>query len=242
MVSEAVAEPNARRVELQSFAERLGIRLDDIDLLDRALTHASAVDDTGPRQNYEALEFVGDAALDLAITHRLYEQIPDRTPGEYSKMRASIVNRRALARVAMTLNIAPTIQLGKGEERSGGRERKALLADCLEALIGALYLDQGWEATKTFVTDCFEGELTKAVGSDRIWDYKSRLQNYCQAERIDLPNFVLIGSAGPDHRKEFEVEVHVRGEAAGRGSGSTKKEAEQNAARVALVGAGQIPD
>lgn len=235
-------DEEARRDELRRFAAGLGISITDVSLLDRALTHASAVDQNGPQSNYEALEFVGDAALGLAITHCLFNTIPDRTPGEYSKIRASVVNRRTLARVASGLGIAPLIRLGKGEERSGGRQRKALLADCVEALIGAIYLDQGWDAVKAFVQDTFKAELEKAQSVDRIWDYKSRLQTYCQARRMDLPQFVLVKSVGPDHRKEFEVEVLLRGQTAGKGAGTTKKEAEQNAAKAALQAEGQLPD
>jgi ribonuclease-3 len=234
-------DEEARRVELEHFAASLGIVMRDIALLDRALTHASAVDASGPRPNYEALEFVGDAALGLAVTHCLYNNIPNRTPGEYSKIRASVVNRRTLARVAATLALAPVIRLGKGEERAGGRQRKALLADCVEALIGAIYIDQGWEPVRSFVERTFAQELEKAQSQDRIWDYKSRLQTYCQAQRIELPQFVLVQSSGPEHRKEFEVEVTVRGMPAGRGTGTTKKEAEQNAAKVALRGEKQLP-
>lgn len=233
-------DEDARRDELMLFAAGLGFSISDVALLDRALTHASAVDQGGPQSNYEALEFVGDAALGLAITHYLYDNIPNRTPGEYSKIRASVVNRRTLARVAAGLGIAPVIRLGKGEERSGGRQRKALLADCVEALIGAIYFDQGWDATRVFVQQTFKMELEKAQSADPIWDYKSRLQTYCQAQRMELPEFVLVKSVGPDHKKEFEVEVLLRGASAGKGAGATKKEAEQNAAKVALQEEGQL--
>lgn len=225
----------ARATQLREFASRLGITIVNLELLDQALTHASlSVEPGGPEYNYESLEFLGDAALGLAIANHLYLTHPDRTPGQYSRMRAGIVNRRCLARIARELEIAPVIQLGRGEELSGGRERSALLADCLEALLGALYLDQGWEVTQRFVVRVFQKELEREENADRVWDFKSRLQNYCQAERIDLPQFVLVRCEGPDHRKEFEVEVTVRGLPSGRGKGTTKKEAEQNAARAAL--------
>lgn len=230
-----------RAEELRALASRLGITITNLELLDQALTHASlSVEPEGPEYNYESLEFLGDAALGLAIANHLYLTQPDRTPGQYSRMRAGIVNRKCLARIARELNIAPAIQLGRGEELSGGRERSALLADCLEAVLGALYLDQGWETTQRFVVRVFQKELEREENADRIWDFKSRLQNYCQAERIDLPQFELVRSEGPDHRKEFEVEVTVRGKASGRGKGTTKKEAEQNAARAALEGEGLL--
>lgn len=236
-----MVENDERLAELQALTTALGIGLADFVLLDRALTHASATsEEAGPSADYESLEFVGDAVLGLAVAHYLYESVPDRTPGEYSYMRAGVVNRRALARVANQLGLAPAIRLGKGEERSGGRQRAALLADCLEALIGALYLDQGWDAAKEFTVRVFNEELARARSSEVIWDFKSRLQNYCQARHKPLPEFEVIRSVGPDHRKEFEVEVRLEGKAMGRGRGLTKKDAEQKAAREALAHEGQL--
>lgn len=228
-------DAQAREEQLEALAARLDIVCRDYALLDQALTHASITPEVPERvRDYEALEFVGDAVLGLAVGHYLFEQAPERTPGEYSRMRAGLVNRRCVAAVAQRLDIAPAIRLGRGEELSGGRMRTALLADCLEALIGALYLDQGWEAARTFVVRVFREELDRQIASERVWDYKSRLQNYCQAKHIALPRFAVIRSHGPDHKKEFEVEVALRGAPAGRGRGSTKKEAEQQAARAAL--------
>jgi ribonuclease-3 len=230
-----MTEVTERHAVLQALSARLELELENLGLLDRALTHASSCAETHERaRDYESLEFLGDAVLGMAVAHYLYERIPDRTPGEYSRIRASLVNRRCLARIATDLDIAPAIRLGKGEELSGGRQRTALLADCLEALIAALYLDKGWEAVRQFVARVFHGEFERELASERIWDFKSRLQNYCQAEHIPLPQFLIVHSEGPDHRKQFEVEVIVRDQPVGRGKGSTKKEAEQNAARAAL--------
>jgi ribonuclease-3 len=233
-------EDGERLDELRALADRLGFQVDDLELMDCALTHASiACEASGPARDYESLEFVGDAALGLAIAHILFERVPDRTPGEYSRMRAALVNRRCLADIALTLGIAPTIRLGKGEELSGGRNRTALLADCLEALIGALYLDQGWEAARQFVARVFHEESERVVTAEPVWDFKSRLQHYCQAQRMALPRFKLVRAEGPDHRKEFEVEAVLRGDTVGRGTGLSKKEAEQKAARMALEHEGQ---
>ncbi|HIJ64543.1 MAG TPA: ribonuclease III [Candidatus Hydrogenedentes bacterium] len=233
-------ENGERGDELRAFATRLGFEVNRIELLDRALTHASIAGDAhGPRYDYETLEFVGDAALGLAVADYVYRHVPGRTPGEYSRMRAGLVNRRCLARVAQRLGIAPAIRLGKGEELAGGRKRDALLADCLEALIGAVFLDQGWAAAREFVIRVFHGELDRQRTENRVWDFKSRLQHYSQANRIGLPQFTVVRSEGPDHKKEFEVEVFLRGEAAGRGTGFSKKEAEQRAARAALEREGQ---
>lgn len=232
-----------RRKVLRKLAARLGVKLENVDLWDRALTHASlAGEDPDVEFDYESLEFLGDAVLGLAVAHHLYLEAPDRAPGDYSRMRAMVVNRRALAKVAQTLEIAPAIRLGKGEEDAGGRQRLALLADCLEAMLGAIYLDQGWEAARSFIGRVFHEQLIVARGGKQVWDFKSRLQHYCQAGRIPLPEFRIVRSVGPDHRKEFEVEVLLRQQPAGRGSGRTKKEAEQNAAREALLKEGQLVD
>lgn len=236
-----MTDESKRTGELRKLSQRLGLGMQNLALLDRALTHASVFAETqGPRLDYESLEFLGDAVLGLAVAHYVYERVPDRTPGEYSRMRAGIVNRRSLARLARELGIAPAIRLGKGEELAGGRERMALLADCLEAILGALYVDQGWEKAREYIGRVFEQNIERELASDRMWDYKSRLQNYCQAERIPLPEFAVVSSEGPDHRKRFEVEVRIKGEPVGRGRGSTKKEAEQNAARAALEHEGQL--
>lgn len=228
-------ESDERDRALRALAQRLGIEIRDSALFDRALTHASLVAESEEAgSDYESLEFLGDAVLGLAVAHRLFERAPERTPGEYSRLRAGMVNRRCVARVAQELNIAPVIRLGKGEESSGGRFRASLLADCLEAFIGAVYLDSGWEMARDFVVRVFDNELELALGQERVWDFKSRLQNHCQAEHMPLPQFEVVRSEGPDHKKEFEVEVYLRGLPAGRGRGSSKKEAEQAAARVAL--------
>ncbi len=224
-----------REAQLRDLAGRLGIEMGDIALYDQAMTHASSVAESGcGGQDYESLEFLGDAVLGLAVAHHLFAHVPDRSPGEYSRMRAGMVNRNAVARVAQSLGIAPFIQLGRGEEACGGRRRASLIADCLEALLGALYLDRGWQEARNFAARAFRDEFVRACAVDRVWDYKSRLQNHCQAAYLGLPRFDLVRSDGPDHRKEFEVEVFVRDEAAGRGRGHSKKEAEQAAAREAL--------
>ena len=236
-----MAETAAPRAELTTLAARLGLRMENWALLDQALTHASATaPQSGADSNYEPLEFVGDAVLGLAVTHYLYEHVPGRTPGEYSRMRAGTVNRRTLAKIARELGLGEAIRLGKGEETSGGRNRSALLADCMEAVIGAVYLDQGWPHAQQFVEAIFEAELTRATRDDKLWDFKSRLQHYCQAQHIALPLFTVVRCEGPDHRREFEVEVSLRDLPSGRGRGLTKKEAEQNAARAALEQEGQL--
>jgi len=235
-----MAENSTHLNGLGALAARLDLNFRDLGLLDQALTHASVTTETGEGQdNYESLEFLGDAVLDLAVAQWLYEHVPGRTPGEYTQMRARVVNRDALAGVATRLELGPAIRLGKGEETSGGRTRPGLLADCMEAVIGAAFLDCGWPATLDFVTRAFEHELREADSSKAEWDYRSRLQNYCQSKGLSLPQFRVVREEGPDHQKEFEVAVQLRGKIIGHGTGGTKKEAEQNAAHAALQHEGQ---
>ena len=232
-----------RQEDLRALARALDLTFSDYTLFDRALTHASAsAEADSGNGDYEALEFLGDAVLGLAVAHYLYAHAPDRTPGEYSRMRASVVNRRTLARVARELEFGPAIWLGRGEELSGGRRRRALLADCLEAVIGAIYLDQGQNAADAFIERVFAEDLELALTQRQVWDYKSRLQHYCQANRMPLPAFCVVRSEGPDHRKEFEIEVTLGNDVTGRGVGLSKKEAEQGAARAVLELEGQLKE
>ena len=178
----------------------LGVKFKNTALLDEALTHKSfAMEQGGKIPFNERLEFLGDSVLSAAVAHYLFTNVPDRTPGEYSRMRAAMVNRQSVGHVGHVLGIAPLIRLGRGEEASGGRRRTALVSDCLEALIGAIYLDSGWGAAEEFVARVFHDEFLKARRTDTVWDYKSRLQNHCQAEHIGLPRFEVVRSEGPDH-------------------------------------------
>ncbi len=227
--------PDERLAELRNLAGRLGVEVRDYSLFDRALTHASALGEHPQAdRHYEALEFLGDAALGLAVADYLYSANPGRPPGANSKIRAQVVSRDTLARIAAGLTIPAAIRLGRGEERSGGRDRASLWADCMESVIGALYLDQGWPSTREFVIRILRDELEYAGTGTNDGDHKSRLQQYCQAKQWPLPVFTVLRADGPDHRKEFEVEVALSGKPAGRGIGPTIKAAEQIAAGMAL--------
>ncbi len=230
-----------REEAIEELLARLSLPNANRQLIDRALTHAS-VAEQGDAQwlDYEALEFLGDAALGLVIAHYLYETRPEGSPGEYSQLRAQVVNQNTLARVAQRWDLGPAIRLGKGEEQSGGRERVSLLADCVESLIAAVYLDRGWNETRRIVERMFAEELRSLAEGAPVWDYKSQLQQYCQGRRMALPDFVMVRTEGPDHAKQFEVEVRLDGQKEGHGTGRSKKEAEQNAARQALKGRGVI--
>jgi ribonuclease-3 len=214
--------------------------LSSFELLDRAVTHASALGDrpelTG---NNESLEFLGDAVLGLAVAEWLYEHVPNLSPGQYTQMRAQVVNRQTLARVAKRLDLGGVVRLSRGEESSGGRERPGLLADCLEAVVGAVFVGEGWDTARSLSIRILDEELRGAPTSLGDWDYRSQLQNYCQARQWPLPVFEVVAESGPDHEKTFEVTVSVQERVAGMGHGATKKQAEQRAARAALESEGQ---
>lgn len=236
--SASTMQQDANRIRaLRAFAEKIAVPLHDPSWLDRALTHSSSLPEglATSGKDFESLEFLGDAVLELAISHRLFELIPDKTPGEYTRLRASVVSRVNVARIASELSLSSMIILGKGEEQSGGRKRNSLQGDCLEAVIGAVYLDAGWEAARDFVFRIFSSDLAALQRSPHCWDYKSLLQIYCQKSHIALPLFKVVNCSGPDHRKHFVVAVYVRDKLQGRGSGWSKKEAEQDAARKALL-------
>jgi ribonuclease-3 len=223
-----------RESELSRFSQDLGVQFSDLHLLDRALTHSSAAEDDSV-EHYESLEFIGDAALDLAVSQMVFADHPGLTPGEYTQIRSQVVSNDALERVAKQLKLSPFIRLGKGEEQSGGRTRKALLSDCVESIIGAIFLDSGFESVNGFVERVFGHVLKEAIQRESWMDHRSILQNWCQAQGFSMPEFRVVGESGPDHEKQFEVEVLLDDNSLGYGCGLSKKEAEQRAASQALT-------
>lgn len=212
---------------------RLGYRFAAPNLLDAALTHRSYANERGLAVNYERLEFLGDAVLDLVSAEWLYRTLPEASEGELSKVKSFLVSETVLAGIARRLDIGDMIQLGVGEERSGGRDKPSLLADALESVIGALYLDGGLGAAADVVEDLMEA----AYADRQQWRYrdaKSALQEDLQARGGTLPRYLLVGSAGPDHEKSFTVECRMGGKVLGTGEGRSKKHAEQAAAEAAL--------
>jgi ribonuclease-3 len=208
---------------------RLSYTFSDRDLMKRALTHRSALGGK-ERTDYERLEFLGDAVLDLSIAHLLCEKYPDAKEGELSKMRAALVNTQALAAVARHLEIGPFIFLGRGETSSGGQERPSILADVVEALFGAIYHDSSYERVFQSVQTVF-GELLEQVQPS---DPKTELQEALHAAGSEPPTYLLEHVEGPEHAPTFVTVVIVDGEVAGRGRGNTKKGAQQAAAAEAL--------
>ncbi len=205
------------------------------DLLRRALTHRSYAyeNDLDPGETNERLEFLGDAVLDLVISEYLFLKHGDLSEGELTKVRSHLVNMNTLAEVARELGLGPHILLSRDERADGGENKPSILADALEAIIGALYLDRGLELTKKVVLRLFRKRIEKALSGSLDFDFKSRLQEVVVREKGLLPRY-RIEEEGPDHQKVFHATVFVGNQRAGRGSGRSKKEAEQEAARAAL--------
>jgi ribonuclease-3 len=209
------------------------------ELLEEALTHRSYINELkakGGRDN-ERLEFLGDAIIALIMSEYLTATFPDDSEGELSKKKARLVSEVSLAKAARELNLGRFLRLGRGEERTQGREKNSLLANALEALIAAVYLDGGLEAAQALAHRTLSGvfqELKEVNGVEYTQDYKTQYQEWCQKRFDTLPRYVTVCESGPDHQKTFEVQLIIKGEVAGVGIGRTKKEAEQMAAKQAL--------
>jgi ribonuclease-3 len=223
-----------REGQLASLAERLGHRFTDLALLERALTHASQANEarTPVRRDNEPLEFLGDAVLGLAVTDLLHRDDPDGSEGRKSQRRAALVKAASLARRAKALGLPELLRLGHGEEKTGGRAKAALWADAYEAVIAALYLDGGFAAAQRFVQAEFAGDLKAPDSASE--DPKSVLQELLQGQGRSLPAYSVLSEAGPSHQRQFQVECRLDDGSATTGEGSSKKAAQQQAARDAL--------
>jgi ribonuclease-3 len=220
---------------LAELEARLGHPFADRGLLMAALTHRSATQEArGGVSSYERLEFLGDAILGLLAAEWLYRELASDDEGELSKLKSYLVSEPVLAGHAATLSLGPLLRLGVGEERSGGRDKPSILADALEALIGALYLEAGIDAARAFVAPLLAEGLVAWRNGAAVRDAKTALQERLQAEGGDPPEYRLIATSGPDHQKRFVVECWAEGRMIGRGEGSSKKRAEQAAAAAAL--------
>jgi ribonuclease-3 len=216
---------------------RLNLSFSNLSLLTRALTHSSYVNENPEAQDdNERLEFLGDAVLDFIFGAWAYNRFPEMPEGDLTKVRSAIVRNDQLANFARRIELGGAIRLGRGEASSGGSERDILLGSAFEALIGALYLDSGLGAVEAFVTPMLNDSQEYIL--DEIQDPKSRLQEWAQAEKLGTPQYVTISTKGPDHAKEFEVEVRIQGTAYGRGHGTSKQVAARIAAQTALEALG----
>jgi ribonuclease-3 len=225
------------RDEFEALQQTIGYRFRDRGLLEHALTHTSRANEdvSGGVRDNESLEFLGDAVVGFLIADLLFNEFPEHDEGQKSKIKAALVSTATLARQAERLSLGEHLLLGRGEEKTGGRQKQALLADGYEALIAAIYLDGGIEHVRAFVAREFAALVDEArrIGAAGQ-DYKSALQELVQSRNEPLPEYRLIGTLGPDHRKLFQVEVMVKGEPVAEATGTSKKEAEQEAARLAM--------
>lgn len=221
-------------VDASGLETVLGMRFRDPDLLEMALTHRSFAFEAGGLPTNERLEFLGDALLGLVVTDWIYHRFDEAPEGRLAKLRAAAVNTGSLARIARQLGLGEAVRLGRGEEQSGGRDKVSILADTMEAVLGAVYLDQGIEAAFGVITRLFSPLLEEIAARPGSLDYKTSLQELTAGMLSTLPVYE-VGEEGPDHQKEFTARVVVHGEALGRGRGSSKKEAEQGAAREAYA-------
>ena len=219
---------------LKDLEAAIGYRFKNISLLQNALAHSSYANERwhSSLMSYERLEFLGDSILGMLVADHLYRNFPDRPEGELTRMRADMVCERALAAVAGKIGLGEHLLLGKGEEAGGGRGRDSILADAVESVIAASYLDGGMEAAKQFVDRFVLVNVPHAKLHNR--DYKTTLQELVQQKKNQTISYVLVGESGPDHDKQFVVQLLINAKVAGVGTGSSKKRAEQDAARAAL--------
>jgi len=225
-------------VVLSALQEILGISFNDPSLLEQAMVHSSYINENPdfiPVPN-ERLEFLGDAVLGLVATEKLYLDYPHFDEGEMTRLRSALVSRVTLARIARNIGLGNYLYLGKGEEASGGRNKPTNLAGVLEAVIAAVFLDQGLAIAKDFIIRLLSEELEKVISQGVQTDYKSKLQEYVQSRQQQAPTYYVVEAEGPVHDRKFTVEVRVDNTVLGKGSSKSKKAAETEAARSALEG------
>jgi len=224
----------------------LDYRFQDLELLKRALTHRSAAHSaskgTGRWAANERLEFLGDAVLGLVTSRFLYERFPDKDEGELSKLKAALVNKMTLSRVAKEIGLGKFLKLSPEEEKTGGRHRQSIIADAYEALLGAVYLDGGLKAVTEMIETQVLSRMSELVSDRAHYNYKGELLEYLQGRGMGTPRYVLETEEGPDHSKNFTMGVNVHGTKLAVGVGLSKKEAEQKAARLALMALRQKED
>jgi ribonuclease III len=223
-----------RRRELLLFQRHAAIRFRELERLEQAFTHRSWANESGSSLgNNERLEFLGDSVLGLVVAEYLHEELPDQPEGELARIKSFVVSEASLSEISRRLRVDNYILIGRGEEYSGGRSKKAILADALEAIIGAYYLDSGFPAAKRFVEQLLVPEIDKVREDRHEKDYKTLLQEHVQKRMKTYPHYHVVQKTGPDHDRTFLIEVRINNRSFGQGRGKNKKEAEQDAARAA---------
>ncbi|MEI6915883.1 MAG: ribonuclease III [Armatimonadota bacterium] len=218
-------------VELQ---QRLGVKLNDLEILQKALIHRSYLGETTGFESNERLEFLGDSVVGLVVAEHLYHQMQDWPEGELSKAKAVAVSEPVLAEAARSLDLQSVLLMSVGEHQSGGRERASILSDTYEAIVAVVYLDQGLEVAQDFILRSLAPILDEISAGSHLRDHKSRLQQIAQSRTKVAPRYTVVRETGADHDKTFTVHVEVDGKTLGKGTGKSKKQAEQAAAEVAL--------
>ncbi|MBU6376481.1 MAG: ribonuclease III [Bdellovibrionales bacterium] len=226
-------------MDLELLQRRLGYFFGDRGILIQSLTHTSYGHEHHPekplaQRDNERLEFLGDAILDVIVSDLLLENFPSASEGQLSKMRAAVVNEKTLAHVAKTVYLQECLRLGKGELQTGGNQKPSILSSAFEAVIAAIYIDGGYHAVYPVVRHLFAPLFADEKDLILLYDHKTQLQELAQAKHKVTPSYHLVGAEGPDHAKRFEVEVRLLERVLARAQGSSKKEAEQNAARAAM--------
>jgi len=225
---------SARKKELLLFERHAKIRFKRLDLLNLAFSHRSyANENSAEVDNNEKLEFLGDSVLGIIVSDYLFRTLPDKAEGDLARIKSFVVSEASLAGIARDLKVDNFIMIGKGEEYSGGRTKKAILADCMEAIIGAYYLDSGFKSARNFILSFFVDEIQKVLDNKHQKDYKTLLQEFAQKQFHSYPRYKLVRKSGPDHDRTFWIEVELNNRSFGPGKGKNKKEAEQEAASLA---------
>ncbi len=225
----------SKKLELEKFQSSIGIKLNDLSLLERVFIHRSYLNEHLDQSlvNNERLEFLGDAVLELVVTEHLYLTYPN-PEGELTNWRSAIVKGETLAKVSKDIDMGSHLMVSRGEERNGGKSRNLLLANCFEALLGCIYLDQGYLVVKKFIHDNLIPRLSDIIKDGSYIDSKSRLQELIQEKNGVTPEYKVLEESGPDHDKNFLIGVYVEDKEIGRGQGASKRKAEQEAASDGL--------
>lgn len=223
-----------RKKELQLFEKHANLRFRNIEFLNLAFCHRSYSNESSEDiDNNEKLEFLGDSVLGLVVAEYLFRSLPDKVEGDMARIKSFVVSEDSLEIIAKSLKVDNYILIGKGEEYSGGRSKKAIIADAMEAIIGAYFLDSGFKQSKEFILKYFVPEINKVLENRHKKDYKTLLQELVQKRFKSYPKYTLVKKTGPDHNKIFWIEVSIKGKVYGPGEGKNKKEAEQKAASIA---------
>ncbi len=230
------SQPDASLPESPAeLARRLGLSFTNPALLSRALTHRSYLNENpGALEDNERLEFLGDAVLDFVVGAWVYHHCPEMAEGDLTRTRSALVRNDQLADFARHLDLGRALRMGRGESASGGRERDGLLGSTFEAVIGAMYLDAGLPAVEKFMEPLLESVRERVIMRSEIYDPKSRLQEWAQSQKLGTPKYTTVNSSGPDHAKMFEVEVRIKDQVVGRGTGPSKHVAALMAAQIAI--------